>query len=221
MNSNEDGTKALGNNEVNNEPQGGSKFQIRHGRALLLSGLILLVVLGGLELLISQGKLFKEAEKTKPTTEKSKYNTSLEENNDTKISTDSTSVNATVTESVKTNTAQNSQTKELGIVEQTLVIRDPVEIQATFNIAWGDESGKNVEIILIHPDGRQIEIAPVDIQTSIDYELEKKSFQDKSEQSSVFKLFPSDPLVAPLPGEWTMRVTAPVGTHLVFGVLQL
>lgn len=222
MNNIDEQDKTLESNEDNKYLQSDqSKFQLRHGKAILLTGLFLLVVLlGGLELLIVEGKLFKKSEGTKPITKELTYDTSLEEKNDSKISTSSTTTNVTVTESVKTNT-QNSQTKELGTVEQTIIIKDPVENQAIISIDSGNTLIKDVEIILLHPDGRHIEIPPVDIQTQVKYDNEKKSYQDQLGTSTVFKLFPSDPLVLPLPGEWTIRVTAPIDTHLVFGVVQI
>jgi len=109
-------------------------------------------------------------------------------------------------------------------VKKPFVITDPVNEQAVISIDFDIPITEDFCFSFIHPDGRIVEIPPVfDVSEIVRLEKIKSSYQDRSVGPSVvmFKFFPTDPLVAPIRGEWILVVAAPAGAKFVFGVTHL
>jgi hypothetical protein len=46
------------------------------------------------------------------------------------------------------------------------------------------------------------------------------SYIAREESVIIIKLFPNDPTVMPIVGEWKLYVTAPVGSYMVIGMTE-
>ena len=102
----------------------------------------------------------------------------------------------------------------------------PLNVQAVISLSGFEPFGNPItdefHFSLIHPDGRIIEPPVIYDDASDDiynlFEKPRKSFRIQSEGYTLFKLFPGDPLVEPIRGDWKVRVITPEDTHFVFGV---
>jgi hypothetical protein len=94
-----------------------------------------------------------------------------------------------------------------------------VVLSVSFEIKLVD-LGDKIKITLEDPRGRIITLDQL-AKDDLSSELNRLSFSSRDESIIAIKLFPDDPLVMPIAGDWKMYVTAPVGCYLVIGMIEL
>lgn len=94
-----------------------------------------------------------------------------------------------------------------------------VLLNVSFDIPLSDK----IEVSLEDPQGRRISSDQLAVYTDSDNsaELNHSSYTYRSEHVIIVKLFPEDPVVTPIPGNWKFYVTAPVGCNMVIGMVEL
>lgn len=94
-----------------------------------------------------------------------------------------------------------------------------VLLNATFDIPLSDK----IKISLENPHGQIISSDQLAEYTDSNNsaELNHLSYISRSDSVIIVKLFPEDTLVTPIPGDWKLYVTAPVGSNMVIGMIEL
>jgi len=94
-----------------------------------------------------------------------------------------------------------------------------VLLNVTFDIPLSDK----IEVSLEDPQGRRISSDQLAVYTDSDNsaELNHSSYIYRSKSVVIVKLFPEDPVVTPIPGNWKFYVTAPISCNMVIGMVEL
>ena len=94
-----------------------------------------------------------------------------------------------------------------------------VLLNVSFDIPLSDK----IEISLEDPHGRSISSDQFVEYTESDNsaELNHLSYISRSDSVIIVKLFPEDAGVMPIPGNWKLYVTVPVGCNVVIGMVEL
>jgi len=91
--------------------------------------------------------------------------------------------------------------------------------QVSLTIGFDIEVSDKIKISLEDPSGRIISSDQL-VEYSQSAQMNHLSFVSRDNHTIGIKLFPDDPLVMPIMGNWKMYVTAPVGSNLVIGMTQ-
>ncbi len=94
-----------------------------------------------------------------------------------------------------------------------------VLLNVTFDIPLSDK----IKISIENPHGKIISSDQLAEYTDLNNsaELNHLSYISRSDSVIIVKLFPEDALVTPIPGDWKLYVTAPVGSNMVIGMIEL
>jgi len=109
--------------------------------------------------------------------------------------------------------------EELREVHQSFTVREPVVNHVIITVEFDIILSEKIKVTLEGPSGNIIALDQlVDGENSQEGPL---SFVWRMDNGMFIKLFPDDPLVMPISGEWIVHITVPVGCQVVIGVSQL
>ena len=113
--------------------------------------------------------------------------------------------------------------EEVGSITHPFTVSDPVITYVLLNVTFDIPLSDSMDISLEDPNGDMISSSQLALYTDTDNaaELKHESYIYRSGSVIIVKLFPGDPSVPPVPGDWKLHVTAPKGCGLVIGMIQL
>lgn len=115
------------------------------------------------------------------------------------------------------------------ISEEVNTIVYPFTVKGTaihyvmLNISFDVPLSDKIKVSIEDPRGRTITSDQLVEYTDSDNspELNQLSYISRSDSVIIVKFFPSDPSVELVPGDWKLYVTAPVGSGMVIGMVEL
>ena len=112
---------------------------------------------------------------------------------------------------------------EVNTIVYPFTVSDPVTVYVLLNVTFDIPLSEKIDISLEDPSGRIISSNQLAVSTDSDNsaELNHLSYIYRSDSVIIVKLFPEDPLVTPTSGDWKLYVTAPIGSNMVIGMIQL
>ena len=108
---------------------------------------------------------------------------------------------------------------EVNTIVIPFTVNELAQRQVVLVISFDIPLSDKMIISLEGPDGRIITQDQL-AEDSYESEMNSLSFITRDGDTISVKLFPDDPLVMPIMGDWKLYVTAPVGSNVVFGVTQ-
>lgn len=109
---------------------------------------------------------------------------------------------------------------EVNTIVYPFTVHESATHQVVLNITFDIPLSDKIAISLEDPRGRMItsdQLAPY----GHSMEMNQISYVARDGTTILIKLFPNDPLVAPIVGDWKLYVTAPVGSNMVIGMVEL
>lgn len=109
---------------------------------------------------------------------------------------------------------------EVNTIVYPFTVDETAVHQVVLSIEFDIELSDKIKISLEDPRGRIIssdQLAEYDQSAQMNH----LSYIHRDNSSMAIKLFPDDQLVMPITGDWKLYVTAPVGSNVVIGMIQL
>lgn len=112
---------------------------------------------------------------------------------------------------------------DVNTVVYPFTVNDPVTVYVLLNVTFDIPLTEKIDIFLEDPYGHLISSNELAEYSDSDNsaELNHLSYVYRSDSVIIVKLFPEDPKATPTPGDWKFYVTAPVGSTMVIGMIQL
>lgn len=109
---------------------------------------------------------------------------------------------------------------EVNTIVYPFTVHEIATHQVVLNITFDIPLSDKITVSLEDPRGR---IITADQLARYDHsaEMNQLSYEARDVEIIIVKLFPNDPLVAPIVGDWKLYVTAPVGSNMVIGMVEL
>ena len=113
--------------------------------------------------------------------------------------------------------------EEVNTIVYPFTVSGTATYYVLLNVAFDIPLSDKISIFLEDPHGHKISSDQLVPYTDSDNsaELNHLSYIYQSESVIIVKLFPEDPAVTPIPGNWKLYVTAPVGCNVVIGMVEL
>ena len=110
--------------------------------------------------------------------------------------------------------------EEVNTIVYPFTVHEYAYRQVVVNVTFDIPLSEKIRLSLEAPDGR---IITTDQLATYDHEAEMNqlSYEARDGTTIIIKLFPNDPQVAPIVGDWKLYVTAPVGSSMVIGMIEL
>jgi hypothetical protein len=108
---------------------------------------------------------------------------------------------------------------EVNTIMYPFTVSEIAQRQVVLSVSFEIPLSDKISISLEDPRGRIIsseQLAEYDHSA----EMNNISYIAREESVIIIKLFPNDPTVMPIVGEWKLYVTAPVGSYMVIGMTE-
>jgi len=112
---------------------------------------------------------------------------------------------------------------EVNTVVYPFTVSDPVTVYVLLNVSFDIPLSEKIDISIEDPNGYIISSNQLAEYNDADNsaELNHLSYIYRSDSIIIVKLFPEDSQVTPIPGAWKLYITAPIGSNMIIGMIQL
>ena len=112
---------------------------------------------------------------------------------------------------------------EVNTIVYPFTVKGTAEHYVMLNVAFDIPLSDKIEVSLEDPRGHTITSDQFAKYTASDNspELNFLSYISRTDSVIIVKFFPSDPSIELIPGDWKLYVTAPVGSSMVIGMIEL